>query len=424
MSESSEWLIKIISGPHQGAEVPLQAGRLVVGANPEADLVLHDVLVAPNHVAVSLEQGVVTIEPLDGPVFVNGKRAKAPTAVPPFGFVTAGTTHLVLGPAAGRWPLLSLADVPPLEKEPESAPVAAASAPASATAATTGDSAAETGKPGPKAPTPDQRRRAWWTAGVGAVLLIVWIGLWLAWTPRTAATPAPTARERAERVLAAFPTASEVRLVENGERLVASGYVDSDSAARELAAAFREDAPEVSVRIWSTSRMLETARTLLAAHQLPLEVIVRPGGELVVTGSVGRPDQWQKARQMLLAEVPGLDHLSDEVRVASATVAQPSPTAPRAVSAPVSITALQDLGGGQGWLRLSTGAVLFRGATLPIGGHIAEFAAGRAIIEQNGARLELAIGASLPVVGGASTEPASREGPAVALSPETDPQKG
>src|SRR5687768_7650645 len=124
MPDSADWLLKIISGPHQGAEVALRPGRLVVGSHAECDLVLHDVLVAPQHFALTLENGRVSVEPLEGRVYANGKRLSAASPVPEFGFVTVGTTHLVLGPGAARWPLLSPADVPELEKEP--APSAAA----------------------------------------------------------------------------------------------------------------------------------------------------------------------------------------------------------------------------------------------------------------------------------------------------------
>ena len=97
MSASGDWLLKIISGPHQGAEVLLKPGRLVVGSHPDCDLVLHDVLVAAQHFALTLEKGVLTVEPLEGRVFTQGKRVEARGTVREFGFVTAGTTHLVLG---------------------------------------------------------------------------------------------------------------------------------------------------------------------------------------------------------------------------------------------------------------------------------------------------------------------------------------
>src|SRR3954469_4201696 len=105
MADSSEWILKIISGPHQGAEVALRSGRVVVGTQPECDLVLHDVLVAPQHFALTLDHGTATVESIEGRVFCNGKRVTAATPVPLFGFITAGTTHLVLGPASARWPL-------------------------------------------------------------------------------------------------------------------------------------------------------------------------------------------------------------------------------------------------------------------------------------------------------------------------------
>lgn len=395
MTESSEWILKIISGPHQGAEVTLRSGRVMVGASSECDVVLHDVLVAPQHFALTLDGGKLTVEPIEGPLFCNGKRIAASAPVPAFAFLTAGTTHLVLGPAGVRWPLLSVADVPELEKAPATSGQAKSeSVQEEAPAATPG------GKKTPKPPTPEQRRRAWWTAGIGGVLLLVWVILWFKWAPHSTVAPQISLRDRAEQVLRAFPEARGVKLLEQGDRLVAKGFVPSDSAQREVTAAFRDDAPEVTVRIWSTPRMVETMRSLLAARNLNVEIAASPDGEVRIRGVVSSAGDWAHARQTLLSEVPGLETFADEVIIAPAASAPARAAASVGIATPtqpantesLSVVALQDLGNGQGWLRLSNGSVLFRGATLPQGGRIVAFNEGRAIVEHPGGRSLLTVG--------------------------------
>lgn len=428
MTDSGEWILKIISGPHQGAEVALRPGRVVAGTHSECDLVLHDVLVAPHHFALTLGGSAVTVEALEGPVFCNGKRVAGPAPVPPFGFVTAGTTHLVVGPAGTRWPLLSIADVPLLEKE--SVPAAGPSE------KTDGAAAADpaTDKKHPKSPTAEQRRRALWTAGIGGALLLVWIVLWVTWAPHAALAPRLSARERAEQVLRTFPDAKTIQLDQQGDRLVATGYVSSDATQRDLAAALREDAPEVAARIWSTPRMVETARSILSGRNLNLEVAAGENGELLVRGSARSSEEWTRTRRLLLSEVPGLTRVKEELSVAPAKAAAPSgpaalgappvaagaivsPTA-AAAAEPVFVIALQELGGGQGWLRLSNGTVLFRGAHLPEGGSIVAFREDRAIIEHSGARFALAVGAELAA---ALRTPLPAEQSSATALPETSP---
>lgn len=117
-----QWLLKVIAGPHQGAEIGLYAGKTLVGSDDECDVVLHDILVAPQHLELELTDSGITAAPLGGRVYANGKRIRdARQSVADFGFLSIGGTHLVVGPAEGKWPLLSAADVPELEKEAEPA---------------------------------------------------------------------------------------------------------------------------------------------------------------------------------------------------------------------------------------------------------------------------------------------------------------
>ncbi|MBL9191239.1 MAG: type III secretion system inner membrane ring subunit SctD [Opitutaceae bacterium] len=401
MSASGDWLLKIISGPHQGAEVLLKPGRLVVGSHPDCDLVLHDVLVAAQHFALTLEKGVLTVEPLEGRVFTQGKRVEARGTVREFGFVTAGTTHLVLGPAAARWPLLSAADVPVLEKEPVAAPAEAKPPAAAAVPGAADKTAAATGA-SPKGPSPEQRRRAWYVAGFGGVMLLVWLALWFYWAPPPVPPPTPAVRERAELALRSRPEGQSLTLEEQGGTWVVSGYVDSEVAYRELSTALRLEAPEVSQRFWSTPRLLESARAFLAERKLTLDATAEGPGELRIQGTVRSAAEWSRIRQLLLAEIPGLQRIRDDVLYTAATSApalrvESTAALPRVMAgepaATPTVVGLKDLGDGQGWIRLSDGAVLFRGARLPDGTRLVAVRGEQALLEKGGATYAVTLGA-------------------------------
>lgn len=375
MADHGDWILKIISGPHQGVEELLPEGRLLVGTSPDCGIVLHDVLIAPQHFALTRKGATITVEALGGRTYCGGKRVTAPMAVPAFAFVTAGTTHVVLGPAGGTWPLLSSADAPELEKDPPSAPPAAAKpapAPAASDAGKPAPTAAASAAPAtpaaestPAAPTPEQRRRAWWMVGFGGLLLVVWLVLWLLLRPAPTEPSRPGPRARTERVLGTLPGANQVRIEERGQQLAISGYVDSDATHRDLISALRAEVPEATLRLWSTPRIAETAREFLASRKLNLNVSPGGNGELTVSGTAPSAPEWTLARQLLLAEVPGLQRINDEV-----TVPKEQPKGAQAPAEPVvapdqalTVIALQTAPEATAWVRIANGAVFFTGGS-------------------------------------------------------------
>lgn len=368
MADHGDWILKIISGPHQGVEEMLPDGRLLVGTDPDCSIVLHDVLIAPQHFALTRKGGSVIVEALGGRTYCGGKRVTVPTAVPAFSFVTAGTTHVVVGPAAGSWPLLSSADAPELEKDPPPAPATPAAAPAGRAPAALSPAAsvapAAPTTPGtPAAPTPEQRRRAWWMVGFGGTLLAVWLVLWLLLRPAPSEPIRPSPKARSERVLGSLPGGNRLRIEERGDLLVISGYLDSDTAHRDLIAALRAEVPEATLRLWSTPRLVETARAFLASRKLTLTLTPGENGELKIAGTAPSAPEWEITRQMLLAEVPGLQNIIAEV-TAPKEPGRGSKAATEPTVAPdkaLTVIALQTLPEAPAWVRLANGAIYFAG---------------------------------------------------------------
>lgn len=437
MADHGDWILKLISGPHQGVEELLPEGRLLVGTSPDCGIVLHDVLIAPQHFALTRKGATITVEALGGRTYCGGKRVTAPMVVPAFSFVTAGTTHVVLGPAAGTWPLLSSADAPELEKDPPPAPAAAAKpAPAAAAsdagkpAATAPAAATPATAPGastPTAPTPEQRRRAWWMVGFGGLLLVVWLVLWLLLRPAPTEASRPGPRARTERVLGTLPAASQVRIDERGNQLSISGYVDSDATHRDLIAALRAEVPEATLRLWSTPRIAETAREFLAARKLNLNVSPGGNGELTVSGTAPSGPEWSLARQLLLAEVPGLQRINDEV-----TVPKEQPKGAQAPAEPVvapdqalTVIALQTAPEAPAWVRIANGAVYFAGGSFQGVATFTGLEGGKARFAHEGGASLFGLGDNLAVLLNprrvpevpTRDEPASPPAPAAAPNP-------
>ncbi len=413
-STRSQWLLKVISGPHQGAEIALNPGKTLIGSDDECDVVLHDVLVAPQHLELELDDGGISAAPLGGRVFVGGKRIRdASQKVADFSFLSIGGSHLVIGRADAVWPLLSPADVPELEKEAETPPQedpaeksksdTSAKDPAPPTPPPAGEHTPAQ-PPAPSALTPILGITA------GVVLLLGWAFVYYDFNggdPGAKSKPAEPV-ELARAIVEDMGLLGSVTIEESAGRLNAVGYVDTESQQRELQAAFRAGAPGLRTKIYNLEKIASSARSLIDSQNLPLMVSSLAEGKLKVTGTLPSAEPWIRMRRTLLNEVPGVSGIEDGVEIAAprpvvaaaaAVASSAPPTAasisfsvpkPAAYEAPAPdpetdylvtaetidtpdatvATIRPDDENGLAYVRLSTGGVYFNGARLPYGGTI------------------------------------------------------
>lgn len=342
-SSRKQWLLKVIAGPHQGAEIGLYAGKTLVGSDDECDVVLHDILVAPQHLELELTDSGITAAPLGGRVYANGKRIRdARQPVADFGFLSIGGTHLVVGPAEGKWPLLSAADVPELEKEAEPAAEAQAKEGEEPAQENAGAGSQEGPKPvvaqpaAPLAAAPSpQGSKAGPILGIaaGLLLLLGWAAVYtgLSGGGGKSDVVEETPAERARAVVEEMGAVGSIQVEESaGGRVLVSGYVDTESRQRELQTAFREAVPGTRIKIYSLEKIASTARSLIDLRQLPLTVSSLSEGKLKIAGKLPSADPWILMRQSLLREVPGISGIEDSVEIEA-----PRPGTPNTVFVPV-----------------------------------------------------------------------------------------
>lgn len=419
MSSTSrkQWLLKVVSGPHQGAEMALNAGKTLIGSDDECDVVLHDVLVAPQHVEIELADSGMTAAPLGGRVFIGGKRVRdSRQKVTDFAFVSIGGSHFVLGPAAGAWPLLSAADVPELEKEAEPKPEAP---PAEEPKAEEAKPAETPGATRPLKQAAPSRLAPTLGIAAGLVLLLGWAYVYYDLKFDRPPQPAElgsaptksTPVERARAILEDLGVVGSIKVEDVGGRLIATGYVDTEGKQRELQATFREEVPGMRTKIYSLEKIASSARSLIDNERLPLLVSSMAEGKLKVSGALSSADPWIRMRQTLMREVPGISGIEDAVEITAprppavqaavaaiqAAVVPVTPQAPVAPPKPVVYqpptpdpqtdyvitedtidtveatvaTIRPEDSTGLAYVRLSTGGVYFNGARLPYGGTVA-----------------------------------------------------
>jgi type III secretion system YscD/HrpQ family protein len=107
--ESVPHLIKVLNGPHAGAQSGFAEGEeLVIGSSPDADIHLSDPHIAPLHFKIKASGEEYLVTPVEGVVMVDDQRIPEPTAIRMGQVVTAGSTSLGFGPSGCVWPDLRI----------------------------------------------------------------------------------------------------------------------------------------------------------------------------------------------------------------------------------------------------------------------------------------------------------------------------
>ncbi len=443
--ERRHWILKVISGPHQGAEIRLPSGRSLVGSDDACDVMLHDVLVAPQHFSLDLSVDSIKVSPLGGKVYCDGKRIKeGERKVDPFAFLTAGGTHLIVGPSDQKWPSFSISDIPEIEKEEESEggkdaakgkeePSPVADQPAEGKKAKAKEERVEDGERKTEAPA-DRRGRALVGVGFGLFLLLLWLVVIYRFK-----SPAEVQEGTGTPVAAKEPVIGEDKVSEVGDFvktmsygkelkveplggvLQVTGYVETDEQLRQLREELKGKFESVFSRVRSLEAIESGANAVIVGEGLDLLAEVQPDGQVNVSGTIPREKaaSWEKAKRQL-AEIPGVsfEKIADKVRVEAppkvAAVEKDTPgndaeekppiglrvvsatdrsadgagslmTVPgfgvKDPSATVEVIGIRN--DGLNWVRMKNGSVYFKGARLPTGGIIETIEPGAVVIVED-----------------------------------------
>lgn len=98
--------LRVMTGLHQGAALPLVGEQWLIGANDDLDLALHDTGVAQRHCRLQRQGEGWTLSAEDGAVTDNEGHAHAVTTLQPNSPFVLGTVWLALCAADEPWPTL------------------------------------------------------------------------------------------------------------------------------------------------------------------------------------------------------------------------------------------------------------------------------------------------------------------------------
>jgi type III secretion system YscD/HrpQ family protein len=350
-------LLKVLSGPHQGAEFDVPDEEIIIGSADECDVIISDALVANKHVKFGLSENHIFVTPLEGNVFIDGKLLREPSTVDNFKFITIGATHMMVGEAdSEQWKTIVLGEFPELEKVVEE--VAKFDEPAALGSETIEGVASEeaginSGNSTQKMDGPsaedilekdldkrkvEQADKAGkikltlkqkiirYTSGFAicfAISLAVSIATVLVKDHKSLPPPKPESLEvRVQKAVDALKLNAKLKISKANEDSAVSvvGYVITmeDSAAVKSTA--KGIAEEVTVKILSMEKIVNSATEMV--KQSKQSVVLKKSeefGEVVATGYIKKEETWENLKTEILS-IKGIIGIKDEVLVKSSAV--------------------------------------------------------------------------------------------------------
>lgn len=105
-AQKREYILRILSGPHMGAEVPLpQDKKLLLGKGENCDVVLKDDKLADQHALFSFQEDHFVCAPGENAeITIDGEVIQEAKALKNFAAIICGTTLMSIGPSDVVWP--------------------------------------------------------------------------------------------------------------------------------------------------------------------------------------------------------------------------------------------------------------------------------------------------------------------------------
>lgn len=352
----ADYFLKILSGPHLGAEVVLGDGRYVMGSDEDCDILLDDGSIAAHHLSLKVSGGEIRIAAMDDAVYVDGKKAE-PGDVPllPYRIVTVGTTHFGVGISGEKWPPFDL----PAIHGPER-PLEETEDPAGREAGR-----GRSGK--------DRKRRLLVCAGLAAAIPAFLLVLFSVISrPLPAEAPAGP-YDPAERLACVRRALEDLGLagikasvLEDG-RMEVRGFVETAGEKRKLAEAlrpFRSGPAPLLVRVAVSGRMVEDCRDILGSLGLDLNVESGGPGKIILTGHASDEGLLNRGIALLRQDLPALRDVENRVAALAWPVIETGAAVPGSAGEPVrsALPALSVSLGPVPFLTLAGGKKFFEGA--------------------------------------------------------------
>ncbi|MDR1890592.1 MAG: type III secretion system inner membrane ring subunit SctD [Puniceicoccales bacterium] len=303
--KDSEFLLKILSGNHQGAEIVFGYETVIVGSSSNSDVVLSDSFIEPRHMEITFSKEGIQLKPLNSKVFVDGKLVKDETAtVEEFQFITIGSTHIVIGPSNQTWPAISAADAPQLGEENTATEEPKEVAVENEISV---DSAAI---------NKTKNKRSWLYGGIA--LIIFGFAASLLFFMSIFSDPAkvsekPNVFTLLQNAVTEGGWGSDITISKTPTGFLVTGYTISNAELSNLRSKLASISPSIKQKVYSEEKILSEINTLLSHIESHPKVQVVSSGIFLITGYAYDKDKWSKVRKRIVEDVMGIVDLQDEV---------------------------------------------------------------------------------------------------------------
>ena len=306
---AATYVLRILSGPHEGAEVTLQEQAIMLGKSDACDVILVDETLRDQHASFACKNGTVTCTPAEGArVSVNGTAITAATTVQAFQPIVCGATLLAVGPNNVVWPEISTAAKPATTSE--------------APSGTHSGNMAQELKELENADDTEQVERKSWHLMLWAIVgfcFMLGIYGWMAYRKNTRTPtidkvvfPIMALRQSIEKVLERHHVNPNfIKINVSGHRFVLQCYVvtreDQEKLEDEL-----HRLPYVnfqSIHVYVQQRLVAKAQDIVSPYQT-LQVV--PGNHLdgiVIKGFLYSIEDLPTIKRRMLTEIPGLNSI-------------------------------------------------------------------------------------------------------------------
>ena len=302
---SQKYVLRVLSGPHMGAEVDIGAQPSLLGKSDVCDIVLIDDALQDKHVQFAVRNDKIICTPQEGAtVFVGGVETHEEREVNAFQPIVCGTTLLALGPKDQIWPTIT---VPELKSEADEA------------------KAKEEAKAKAQADLKKKKRRKqllyFLLIGGTGLLCLVLIGTVTHVSHKKEAKrlaieessfPIVALKETIEEVLEKHHIDTELAKISlSGKRFTLSCYAATAQEKQDLEKELRQ-LPKVdfqSLHIYVQEKMIEQAQSLLNAWQTLTAVAAAKLDGVLIKGYLQSIEQLPAIKSRLLTDVPGLNSI-------------------------------------------------------------------------------------------------------------------
>ena len=326
----AEFYLKILSGNHIGAEIPLEPGRYTLGKDDSCDLILTDDNLSDVELIIEISgnnQIRIQAGTTGTTLHINGEPTGTSIQYTFFDIVTSNNLFVALGPADVQWPTLTLPNMVPSAKqelstsndiEPLTDPIEAELSALDFDQEVPADNQQEDDDE-LEEPTLLARIDKRWLAAIPAALVLAIAVIGVTFSGSSSETQEmpniPGTMEISESAKAQLGLKHIKFRQLPDNTLMISGYTQTLQDKLELQKLLRSQNVPFNSQIIVMNEMRDNAEMLLKDRghdQLELELDTTPGS-LVLTGYVATSDELDSIVNTLKQEIYGLISVVDQV---------------------------------------------------------------------------------------------------------------